>query len=177
MDDVLDKARQGDEEAEKQLFEHLRVRFMVFTGHRIGEREDAEDAVQEALKIVSKKYKTMTFEKTFDSWAYGILINVIKRYFEKKQREKELFEPASEPNQESVTQSTQWDPVKLMTLIDCLRQIFKRNRRYALVLKLNRKGYDTSYICQRLKIKRNYFYVMLDRARRMLESCLEGGHI
>jgi RNA polymerase sigma factor (sigma-70 family) len=177
MDNFLDRARQGDKESERQLFEHLHVRFMVFARHRIGEREDAEDVAEEALKIVFEKYKTMAFEKSFESWAYGILMNVVKRYYEKKQRENDVFDRTSELEEQSITHSPRWDPLELMTLIDCLRQIFKRNQRYALVLRLSRKGYDTAYICKRLKIKRNYFYVMLDRARRMLESCMEGGQI
>jgi RNA polymerase sigma factor (sigma-70 family) len=177
MDDLLDRARGRDKEAEKQLLERLRVRFAVFAGHRIREKEDAEDAVQAALTIVSQKYKTMNFEKSFESWAYGILINMIKRHFEKKRRENEVFDRMSEFEEQSIANSTCWDPVELMTLIECLRQIFKRNRRYALTLKYKRKGYDVTYICKRLRIKRNHFYVVLNRARAMLESCMEGGQI
>ena len=49
-----DLARQGDDQAEQQLFEALSVRFGLFAKRRIQNPEDSEEVVQEALLAVAR---------------------------------------------------------------------------------------------------------------------------
>jgi RNA polymerase sigma factor (sigma-70 family) len=178
MDDLLERALKGDTKAERQLLEKLRVRFENFARHDMMGRDenDIQDVVQEAWAIVGRKYKTVTFEIGFEEYAFGVLKKVIKRYNAKKKRETQVFPKDPAPGRKPVELvAPGLDPVEWITFKDCLHQIFHKNYRYWLVLKFNRKGYPTDEICRRLKVKRGHFYVMLDRARSMLESCMKGG--
>lgn len=175
MDKLLARAREGDGKAEKELFEYLFVRFKALAKRRIGEGE-AEDIAQEACLTVLQKYKTETFTKGFEAWAYRILRNKIGNYIQKINKEKdfvrerELEKPKPNPRPE-------WYVELKRRLIDCLKQIMKRNRLYARVLNPIHQGYKTDEICQRLQIKPNHLYVILNRARRMLRTCLEKGRL
>ncbi|NIO21904.1 MAG: hypothetical protein GTN76_14535, partial [Candidatus Aenigmarchaeota archaeon] len=81
MDELLSKAREGDEKAERELFQYLFVRFKALAKRRIGEGE-AEDIAQEACLTVLEKYKTQTFTKGFETWAYGVLKMKIGNYMQ-----------------------------------------------------------------------------------------------
>ena len=74
----------GDNQAEKKLFEGLSARFHVFARHRINDIDDIEDVVQDTLMIISREYKSMTFTVSFSAWAYKVLVNRILVYHQKK---------------------------------------------------------------------------------------------
>ena len=176
MDKLLARAKEGDGKAEKELFQYLFVRFKTFSKRRIGEGE-AEDIAQEACLTVLQKYKTETFTKGFGAWAYGVLKMKIGNYMQGLLVKQKSFVPESEADQTQKFASPEPDYDLKGKLIDCLKQIIKRNPLYARVLNFIHQGYKTDEICQRLRIKSNNFYVVLNRGRRLLRTCLETGTI
>jgi DNA-directed RNA polymerase specialized sigma24 family protein len=64
-----------------------------------------------------------------------------------------------------------------LTLKECLRKILEVHPRYALVLNMIYEGYRAVEICKELSIKRNNFYVILNRGRAVLKLCLETGRV
>ena len=176
MDKLLARAKEGDEKAEKELFQHLFVRFKALAKRRIGEGE-AEDIAQEACLTVLEKYKTETFTKGFEAWAYGVLKMKIGNYMQGLMVKQKALAPESVADQAQKLASTEHDYDLKRKLIDCLKQIIIRNRIYARALNFIHQGYKVDEICLRLKIKANNFYVILNRGRRLLKTCLETGTI
>jgi RNA polymerase sigma factor (sigma-70 family) len=176
MNELLSKARDGDEKAEKQLFQYLFVRFKTFAKRRIGEGE-AEDIAQEACVTVLQKYKSETFTRGFEAWAYGVLKMKIGNYMQGLLvKQKSLVSEAEADHAERISSPEPGYDLK-RKLIDCLKQLLKFNRFYARVLNLIYQGYDTGEISRRLRIKPNSSYVILNRGRRYLRTCLETGRI
>lgn len=176
MDRLLARAKKGDKKAEKELFRYLFVRFKTLAKRRIGEGE-AEDIAQEACLTVLQKYKTETFTTGFQAWAYGVLKMKIGNYMQGLMPKEKNLVPESEANQALNTPTPEPEYELKRKLVDCLKQIIKRNRLYARALNFIHQGFKSNEICQRLKIKPNNFYVILNRGRRMLETCLDIGRI
>jgi len=176
MDELLTRARQGYEKAEKELFQCLFVRFKALAKRRIGEGE-AEDIAQEACLTVLQKYKTETFTKGFEAWAYGVLKMKIGNYMQGLMVKQKSLALESEADQTQKLASPGPNYDLRRKLINCLKQIIGRNRLYARVLNFIHQGYKACEISQRLRIKPNNFYVILNRGRRLLRTCLETGRI
>ena len=70
-------ARQGDEAAEKELFQYLTARFNYLAQLDIGNEADAEEIAQEALMTVVQKYREIDIHTSFSSWAYKVLENKV----------------------------------------------------------------------------------------------------
>ncbi|MFH1891550.1 MAG: RNA polymerase sigma factor [Candidatus Zixiibacteriota bacterium] len=176
MDNRLVKALNGDEGAERELFQYLSVRFRVFAKRRVRE-DEVEDIAQQACLAVLRKYKTEKFTRDFEAWAYGVLKMEIKSHIRiRSDREKKLvFIPATD--QIAEISSLEPDSDLKMRLIDCLRLITKHSRSYARVLNFINQGYKTDEICQRLRTNPGNFYVILSRGRRLLRMCIEKGRI
>jgi len=174
LQQLVIKAKQGDKAAETQIFEYLRVRFVLLAKRRIG-KEHCEDMAQEACITVLEKLKTDSPEENFEAWAYQVLRNKIGNYLQgtnlrqKKMVSTEYIEYLDKPA------AADLDPMFKKRLMDCLRKLIKSNRRYARVLNFAHQGFDTDEICQRMEMKSNHLYVMLNRSRKMLSDCLEGG--
>jgi len=176
MENLLAKAKQGDEKAEKELFQYLFVRFKAIAKRRIGEGE-AEDIAQEASMTVLQKYKSETFTKGFEAWAYGILKMKIGNYIQGLMVKQKSFVPESDADQTQKCSSPESTYNLKRKLIDCMKKIIKLNPPYARVLNLIYQGYTANEISGKLKINQNHLYVMLNRGRGMLKSCLETGSI
>lgn len=181
MDQFIDrlfvKAKEGNQGAEEELFQYLLVRFAAITRRRIWEAKCREDVVQEALQIVLEKYKTDASIRSFGGWAYGVLDFTIVHYAERKTKEGKLFVESPETNQGSESWCEQSDPLLKKRLMDCLAQVIKRYPRFAPILDLLLEEWKPNEISRELRIKPNNLYVILYRARRLLENCLEKGRI
>jgi RNA polymerase sigma factor (sigma-70 family) len=176
LSDILTRAKGGDKNAENELFQYLFVRFKTIAKRRIGEGE-AEDIAQEACFTTLQKYKTETFSKGFEPWAYGVLKMKIGNYIQGLMVKQKSWASESEADQTLINSSPEPDYHLKRKLLDCLKQIIKHHPLYARVLNFIHQGYQTSEICQRLEIKPNNFYVILNRGRGMLKTCLETGRI
>lgn len=176
MDRLLARVKEGDGKAEKELFQYLFVRFKTLAKRRIGEGE-AEDIAQEACLTVLQKYKTETFTKGFEAWAYGVLKMKVGNYIQGLLVKQKSLTPELEADQAPRFATLKPDYELKRKLVDCLKQISKRSRIYARILNFIQQGYKTDEICQRLQIKANNYYVILNRGRRMLRTCLETGTI
>ncbi|MBU1319384.1 MAG: RNA polymerase sigma factor [candidate division Zixibacteria bacterium] len=176
MDNRLVKALDGDEGAERELFQYLSVRFRTFAKRRVRE-DDAEDVAQQACLAVLRKYKTEKFTTGFEAWAYGVLKMEIRSHIRTRSDRAKRLVPITETDQIPETSFPEPDSDLKMRLIDCLRSIRKHSRSYARALNLINQGYKREEICMRLRTNPGNFYVILSRGRRLLRVCLEKGRI
>ena len=169
MEHLLEKAKSGDKNAEKEIFSHLFVRFKYLAKRRIGE-ENCEDLAQEACMTIAEKYKTEEYTVGFAAWAYGVLKMKIGNFLQAKKRlsgKQKSFD-----NGYVLNRASDPDPDLKRALIKCIKKVAREYRRYARALNLTFLGYDTEDICRRLQIKPGHYYVVLNRGRAMLKECL-----
>ena len=176
MEELLSRALKGERKAEEELFRTLRVRFVYLAKRRLGS-EIAEDVAQEACAIVFEKYRNKDFAAGFEAWAHQVLRNVIGNHLQARERKLRNLDSQVGVNSAAMHVSDQEPPGMSARIIECLNKINMSHPLYARVLNLSYQGYTTREICQRLKIKPNYLYVILNRGRSMLKRCLERGDI
>jgi RNA polymerase sigma factor (sigma-70 family) len=181
MDTVLNintlhsQASQGDQTAEEALFKLLTARFRYFAQHKIRERQDVEEIVQDALMTILKKYQSIDFKTSFSTWAHRVLINKILDFHKTKSGHLKKLEEIYKTGDSS----SLWNKDNSLEqgLLDCLKQINAAYRRHARVLNLHYQGFKVEEICSKLQVTRTNLYSILSRARAMLETCLEKGDI
>ncbi len=86
LDTLSDRALAGDSQAETQLFESLRVRFLPIAKRRV-QVDQAEDLVQDTLRIVFDRYGERNEGQGILVWGLTVLRNVIGNYYQAKDRE------------------------------------------------------------------------------------------
>lgn len=166
------QAKSGDKNVERRLFLLLDERFRVFANHRVWNKEDAEEVVQDSLAIVAREYCDVEIQTSFQAWAYKVLDNRILAYIKKRRSGAQFAERLTD---QANAETNDLDLKR--RLQDCLKKIVKTNRRYGRILNLGYQGYNMTEICDRLGTSMNNSYVVLSRARSLLELCLRTGRI
>ena len=177
LDSLAKAAKAGDETAQKELFDFLFVRFSQLTKRRTGVAEEAEDLAQEACITVLEKFKTETITKGFEQWAYGILRMKIGNYLQKSGVRKRVMASGVFIDQSPEIIRPSNNPNLYRRLKDCFQKIVKVSSQYARVLNLIYQGYKADEIGRRLNLTTGNVYVILNRGRSMLRSCLETGAV
>jgi RNA polymerase sigma-70 factor (ECF subfamily) len=173
INELYKNALNGDKDAEKEFFEELSVRFSLFAFQRIRNEEDAEEIVQDTMLTIIDNYRAIKFDVSFSAWAYNVLINRIRNYYRKNKVVKGVIKENFGDVDKYSDQST--SPILIRKLLNCLREILGINKRYARVLNLKFQGYDADFISKKLKISTDNLYVLVYRARSMLQACLDRG--
>ncbi len=165
----------GEPAAEARLFRFLDVSFRMFVRHRIVNAQDREEVVQDALATIAAKYMSVQIETSFAGWAHKVLSNKILDYYKSKRvrAERQVAIEVAEtfPGSPAVR------PELKKRLLACLRKLHGVNCLHARVLNLHYQGYTTEEICSKLSISSGNLYVMLSRARTLLQLCLEKGDV
>nr|MBN2278293.1 RNA polymerase sigma factor [candidate division Zixibacteria bacterium] len=164
----------GDARAEKELFEILRERFRVIAG-LILRKEDAEDIAHETCLSVHENYKSLGYPYEYNAWAQKILKNKMATFLKRKQMINKLIAPEIDGDVYIGDSNIAPNPDILRILLKCLGKVMKLNRRYARALNLVQQGYNTEEICDRMQITRDNLYVILWRARNLLNDCIFEG--
>jgi len=172
LEKIVSKALDGDSDAEMELFQSLRVRFIYLAKKRLLKSEDAEDIAQEACLTVLEKYRTADFHGNFTPWALKILRNKIGNHLQSKsvQVDREANRWDKRLSSGNTTRPADVDLIR--AVVGCLRKLIVAFPRYARALNLAHQGYGTDEICRRLGIKSNNLYVILNRGRSFLKDCL-----
>ena len=168
------RARQGDREAEQEIFRYLLVRFTLLAKRRLGEGE-AEDVAQEACLTVLEKCRKDAPEDFCEAWAYAVLRNKIGNHLQTSRVRKRVMVGESQTGGIANHPEPCPNPDLRRRLSRCLKKILSVHPRYARALSLTYQGYRTDEICRRLGVKPGHLYVILNRGRQMLSDCLERG--
>lgn len=169
MQQLVEKARNGDKVAEQELFRELSVRFRCFAAHRL-DSENADEIAQQACITVLEKYKTETFTIGFQAWAYGVLKMTVKQFGRDRGRRADK-ETSLAPEFEWPQAETP-HPMLRQYLLECINWLAKSFSRYARIVNLRYQGYSTEEICHKMALKPEQYYVYVGRGRSMLRDCL-----
>ena len=75
MERLVPLCRDGDRKAQKKLFDLLSPKMMAVCLRYMGNREDAEDILQEGFVTVFTKLDSYTGAGSFEGWARKIFVN------------------------------------------------------------------------------------------------------
>jgi RNA polymerase sigma-70 factor (ECF subfamily) len=167
------RACAGNRIAEKQLFQHLKLSFELFLQHKVGNTQDIEDIVQNALLVISRKYREIRIESSFAAWANRVLHNKLLEYFKFKMSKK--YKAQMHVDNCDLYSDFETDPIFLNKLLKCLKKIHYVNVNHARILNLHYLGFSPKEICKKFNWTPNNFYVKLHNARNLLQACLEDG--
>lgn len=134
-----------------------------------------EDLVQEAIKIIYEKYKTVEFVKGILPWAYTVLDNLVKCQNQTQNRRQKILAEQNEVlveiygNREEVHSITEQNELasEINRALGKLSEIEKR------IFQLKLSGYSGEEIRQKLAMKRSTFDVTVWRASKKIRHCLE----
>jgi|PlaIllAssembly_1097288.scaffolds.fasta_scaffold370222_2 RNA polymerase sigma factor (sigma-70 family) len=170
IEQLCRRAQAGDNLAVQELFSVLTDSFRIFATHRFRDHAEAEDVVQDALAVVAQKYKEITFDSSFAGWAHNVLRNTISSHVQTKGTRARLQPQVIA----SMAPADRYDPDEefVQSVLHCLEQVARANRRFARTLNLSYQGYTAIEIAGKLEMRIDYLYVLLARARSMLHGCL-----
>ncbi|UCD94754.1 MAG: RNA polymerase sigma factor [Candidatus Zixiibacteriota bacterium] len=173
--ELYNKACQGDKNAEKELFEFLFVRFRYFAGQKIGNQQDVEEVVQNALMAVSRKYDKINIDVSFAAWAHRVVSNEVLKHYRSKSLRERVF--TRDFDEDFIPAMSNISPTFRMAFLDCVKELSRDYRRYARILNLKYQGFAVAEICEKMSITHNNMYVILSRARSLLKQCMESKEI
>ena len=174
INELHGRARTGDKSAEHELYHRLRVSFLLFLRQKVRDQKDAEDIVQEALLAIAENESEITFDTSFSAWAYRVLENMLLRHYRSQGQRQRAFVATAhhDPEPSYVT-----NPELKARLLHCLRELSRTRCRHAQIVGLHIQCFGVKEICARMQVTSNNLYVMLMRARALLEVCLDKGKI
>ena len=170
---LYSRAKEGDASAEEELFRYLSDRICYSIHRKVGNEQDAEELVQDALMTVLKEYREIEITSSFAAWVFKIVDNKILNYWGTRKRTRGRLVSLGESDEYPAYSNP--NPDLKRKLLECLRQLGDVKIRHARVIVLNSQGYSSDEICERMTLTRNAFYLLLSRARAMLADCLEKG--
>lgn len=80
---LIPACRDGDHKAQKRLFDALAPKMMAVCMRYMGNREDAEDVLQEGFVSVFTKLDSYTGSGSFEGWARKIFVNTALMHLRK----------------------------------------------------------------------------------------------
>jgi RNA polymerase sigma-70 factor (ECF subfamily) len=135
LDDVavvrlLDRFRQGDKEAFVELFSLINRRVFLFAKHRLGDREDAEEVLNDTAMELWQHPDRFRGDSRFMTYVLGIAnhkaISLLRRHgrFEENPGD----DPEVVPDEEPTPFDAVWRKQKLAAIAQCMEQLSARQR-------------------------------------------------
>jgi len=170
LDNLVGRMIDGDRSEEDKLAQYLLEHFEYIARRRLG-TDDANDVAQEACITVMAKLTGDFKQGNFEVWACEILRNKIGNYYQKEKTRRKYMVPMGE----TVVRNHAYreNPDFRRRLLQCFRALVRNFPRYARVVNLINQGFKIADISDRMSIKTDYLYVVLNRGRSMLKDCLE----
>jgi RNA polymerase sigma-70 factor (ECF subfamily) len=168
-DSLIDECRRGSRRAQFRLYE-LYSKAMFNTAYRImGNREEAEDMLQEAFTDCFRKIGSYRTDSTFGAWLKTIVINRCISRLRKREAELVYVDDYSrhESLQEEHEELTWPDPAVIARAVERLPE------GYRVVFSLYLlEGYDHTEISQILGISESTSKTQYSRAKDKLKKIL-----
>jgi RNA polymerase sigma-70 factor (ECF subfamily) len=81
----------GDEKSVLRIIGEYEARIGYFFRSKVGDRDDAEDLVQEVLFRIVGSIATFVGRSALSTWIYGVCRNVLYHYYWQKKRSEKIF--------------------------------------------------------------------------------------
>lgn len=162
---------QGEMEDYHKIVEKYRTKAITMAMNILGNREDAEDASQEAFIQVYKNLEKFDFNQSFPNWLYSILYKRCLDHLRRRKRFYNFYQRVKmEPSQSYCVQPP--NPSALPKLKEKMLGYLNSRERITLFLWAN-EGYTSAEIASVLKCSPSTARVYLFKARKKIKALLE----
>lgn len=164
IEDLVEKAKNGDKEAYSELITSIQVDLYKIARSRLKTIEDSQDAVQETIINAYLGINKLKNNKTFKSWIIKILINECNHIYNKHKRNSEIDQKfiVSNKTEDYLNDNIDFDNL-IKTLNEKERKIFKLHyedgfsiKQLSNMLDMNENTIKTTLNRGKLKIKKSY---------------------
>jgi RNA polymerase sigma-70 factor (ECF subfamily) len=170
--ELLEACRRGDPEAFEELVERTHRQVYTLAYRLVGDRQEAEDVVQEAYLRVYRSLRGFRGDARFETWLYRIASNTAMTHLKRRGRfgellpegddvrllEPEVREPEEPPERDEVKRALMALPVTQRTVV-VLKDVY---------------GFSCQEIGEQIGISEGAVKVRLHRARRRLKDLIYG---
>lgn len=171
MEEVVRKAKQGDNQAFTELIISLEQELYKIARTRLSNNDDINEAVQETIIKAYSSIKKLREEKYFKTWIIKILINQCNDIYKKSKRIEYLEYDESKIGENDFLKQKIND-LDFFILIKNLNY----DERIAITL-FYLEGFSTKEISKILKVPEGTIKTRISRARKKLKDLLKKGGI
>lgn len=160
-----------------RIFEEIYVRFgermKSIAWNHLGNRSDAEDAVQETFLKIHRAAKTYSGEASFSTWIFRILVNTC--YDVLRKRKRRIDEAPMDDSQETAERTAPHvDDAKRMTLRKLLGDLTEQRRTVFTLFEI--EGLSHAEIAEILGISEgNSKWILFATKKELQEKWKKGG--
>ena len=165
--EILNACKQGDRTAQKKLYDSLAPKMFAICLRYMGDRETAEDILQEGFITLFSRLDSYSGEGSFEGWARKIFVNTALMELRKKDALKmsDDLDAAWNVSSDGTTQVQSVGYHELLKLIASLPTGYRTVFNLSVV-----EGYSHKEIAQMLGITEVTSRSQLQRARMMLQD-------
>lgn len=176
MDDkqLLQSCLEGNVEDFKKVIDKYKGKAMALAWNYMGNREDAEDACQDAFLKAYFNLNTYDFNKSFKDWFYTILCNRCKDKLRQRRRFQTFVTSKRGEVLDQMSNSLGKSDSSLK-IPESIMETLRPKERISLYLWAH-DGYTSEEIAGLLRCSPSTVRVHLYKARKKLKSILEGSH-
>lgn len=166
---TIEKAKEGDRRAQKAIYDALSAKMFPVCLRYMGEREAAEDILQDGFVTLFSKLDSFSGEGSFEGWARKIFVNTALMSLRKNDvlRESDDVEEARSISSEAPSAVQDLGYKELCKMISELPAGFRTVFNLYVV-----EGFSHSDIAEALGISEGTSRSQLNRARAMLQAMI-----
>jgi RNA polymerase sigma-70 factor (ECF subfamily) len=173
--EIVVRCLQGNVEEFKLIVDKYRAQAMALAMNILGNREDAEDACQEAFIQVFQNLGKYKLGMSFKNWLYTILYHRCLDQLKRKRRFSRLFEKIRIESPQALVQQAS-NPVEKRPLPQIILKHLSPKEKTVLCLWAN-EGYSAKEISEVLQCSASTARVYLFNARKKIKALLEKEHV
>ncbi|HEX2094568.1 MAG TPA: RNA polymerase sigma factor [Longimicrobiaceae bacterium] len=167
--ELVRRIREGDVGAYAVLVQRHHLRFLRFGMRMLGNRDDAEEAVQDAFVRAYRFLGRYEERNRFDAWAFRILVNQCRTLLAKQRRRERTFVPYELALEES--DEPGWSHVWSLEVQRALAELPSELREPLLLKYVEEQSYEE--ISDLTGLGRSALKMRVKRARERLQERLK----
>ncbi|PWD99780.1 RNA polymerase sigma factor [Marinilabilia rubra] len=170
INNIVKGCQKGERSAQKALYELFAPKMLGVCMRYAGNRETAEDFLQDGFIRVFEKIGMFRFEGSFEGWMRRIIVNMIIESFRKNKLKTELTDEFPDQEEDEGSNFTVQQP-SLHDLLALVQQLPERYRLVFNLYVLEELSHDE--IAKQLNISPGTSKSNLSRARKWLQDRLK----
>ena len=170
MEELIEKAKKGDEEAFTELIISLETDLYRIAKMRLSWEDDINEAVQETIIQAFKSIKKVRYPEYFKTWIIRVLINNCNRVYKTLNRSEEIEKIKEEKNEYQLDEEQSISKLDFNILIKTLNY----KERISLTLYYS-ENLTTKEISKILKEPESTIRNRISRAKIKLKNLYKGG--
>lgn len=169
MEELVEKAKENDENAFNELILLMKKEMYLIAKSKLKNEDDIADAIQETILSCYKNLKKLRDNELFKTWLIKILINECNNIYKKRKKYNISFE------EKEVEEYFKIEDISFQNIgFDILIRNLKDEEKLILTLYYCSE-YSTKEISEMLKVKESTVRSKIFRAKEKLRNQFEGG--